>query len=138
MSRRDKTHDLVRTALEKEGWTVTDDPFYIKIGRKSAQIDLGAERVIIAEKESEKIAVEVKSFTAASTLTEFYHALGQFLMYQSALKNTDPERVLYLALPADAYTELSEDIFNFNHFEHLNHHLIVYNTIEIEALTWIK
>ncbi|WP_421949438.1 element excision factor XisH family protein [Phaeodactylibacter xiamenensis] len=26
MSTRDKYHDVVKQALEKEGWTITDDP----------------------------------------------------------------------------------------------------------------
>lgn len=138
MPRRDETHDIVRTALEQEGWTVTHDPFYVKIGNKSGQIDLGAEKVIVAERESEKIAVEVKSFNAPSTLTDFYHALGQFLLYQYALQKEDPDRILYLALPIDAYTELSDDIFDFPHFSHLRHHLLVFDPTPNAPLLWIK
>jgi hypothetical protein len=35
-------------------------------------VDLGAERLIAAERNLEKIAVEVKSFLAASTIYEFH------------------------------------------------------------------
>ena len=59
---RDKYHDHVKEALIKEGWKITHDPYKIKVGGRKAQIDLGAEKLIAAEKENELIAVEVKSF----------------------------------------------------------------------------
>jgi hypothetical protein len=66
-------------------------------------IDLGAERLIAAEKADQKIAVEVKSFAGSSNLSEFHTALGQFLNYRLALAEYDPERRLYLAIPRDVY-----------------------------------
>ena len=30
---KDKYHDLVKTSLENDGWTITHDPFKIKIGK---------------------------------------------------------------------------------------------------------
>lgn len=64
MSARDIYHDQVRTALEKDGWAVTHDPFRLKWRDKKMYIDLGAERLLAAEKGTQKIAVEVKSFVA--------------------------------------------------------------------------
>ncbi|WP_255427143.1 XisH family protein [Sphaerospermopsis sp. LEGE 00249] len=60
-----------------------------------------AERILAAEKTGKKIAVEIKSFLGASEVTEFHLALGQCLNYRSALKLTEPERMLYLAIPVD-------------------------------------
>jgi hypothetical protein len=68
-------------------------------------IDLGAEQILAAEREGEKIAVEIKSFTGASTTSEFDGALGQFLKYQLALEETQPDRLLYLAFPFDTYRD---------------------------------
>ena len=51
----------------------------------------------------EKIAVEIKSFVAVSGIYEFHLAIGQYRNYQLALLQEDPERVLYLAVPEDAY-----------------------------------
>jgi hypothetical protein len=60
------------------------------------EIDLGAERVLAAEREGQKIAIEVKSFLiGSSAISEFHRALGQFINYRSALRYEDPERVLY-------------------------------------------
>lgn len=58
MSAKDKFHDAVKHALEKEGWQITHDPLRIKFGEEDKiQIDLGAEKVLGAEKEGQKIAV---------------------------------------------------------------------------------
>ncbi|MBJ7900277.1 MAG: hypothetical protein GC158_16630, partial [Cyanobacteria bacterium RI_101] len=32
MSARDATHSIVKHALEKEGWRITHDPYYLKVG----------------------------------------------------------------------------------------------------------
>lgn len=64
------------------------------------EIDLGAERLLAAEREGEKIAVEVKSFLAhTSAISTFHTALGQFINYRAALRQEEPNRALYLAVP---------------------------------------
>ncbi len=62
MPARDLFHGKVRVALEKDGWTITADPYTLVWGKDSLFVDLAAERFIAAEKENEKIAVEIKSF----------------------------------------------------------------------------
>ena len=74
--RKDKFHEAVKNALIKDGWTITADPLQIKMGEIDAYIDLGAERLLVAEKAGEKIAVEIKSFLGASNIYEFYTAFG--------------------------------------------------------------
>ena len=103
MAAQDIFHDAVKYALEKEGWRITHDPLSLQIGGVEMYIDLGAEQLIAAEKEGEKIAVEIKSFVAVSAIYEFHLAIGQYRNYQLALLQDDPERVLYLAVPEDAY-----------------------------------
>ena len=75
---KDIFHDIVRTALENEDWNVTHDPLTIKLSKRNLFIDLGAEKIIAAEKENQKIAVEIKSFVGLSPITDFYKALGQY------------------------------------------------------------
>ena len=103
MSARDAFHQVVRTALQKEGWKITNDPLEIRWGTVEMYIDLGAEKVIGAERNGEKIAVEVKSFLGQSTIYEFHLALGQFINYRSVLQIQEPDRLLYLAVPLDTY-----------------------------------
>ncbi len=103
MSARDLFHKAVKNALQKEDWIVTDDPLEIEFEKVTLKIDLGAERLIAAQREGEKIAVEIKSFASNSAVSDFHTALGQFLNYQIALEENEPERELYLAVPVDAY-----------------------------------
>ncbi|WP_267923229.1 element excision factor XisH family protein [Nostoc mirabile] len=63
------------------------------------EIDLAAENAIAAERDTEKIAVEIKSFIAGSDINEFHTALGQYLNYCLALEENQPERIVYLAVP---------------------------------------
>lgn len=104
MPAKDIYHDVVKRALEKDGWMITDDPLVIQIDQKrSVYIDLGAETLLSAEKAGQKIAVEIKSFVGKSFTTEFYQALGQFIAYYGFLQQREPERVLYLAIPKMVY-----------------------------------
>ncbi|MCA6544142.1 MAG: fatty-acid oxidation protein subunit alpha, partial [Pseudanabaena sp. M074S1SP2A07QC] len=41
-------HDAVRNALIKDGWQITEDPLFLKIGGVELYIDLGAEKLIAA------------------------------------------------------------------------------------------
>lgn len=101
---RDLFHNIVKVALQKDGWLITHDPYPLRYGAADIYIDLAAEATIGAEKEGRKIAVEVKSFAGGSTISEFHMALGQFLNYRIALEiSNEPERVLYLAVPTDTY-----------------------------------
>jgi hypothetical protein len=86
MPAKDYFHDHVCTALEKDGWTITDDPLTVKWLGTTLQVDIGAERIVAAEKEGRKIAVEIKSFLRASKLEDLKDAIGQFIIYRSALK----------------------------------------------------
>ncbi|WP_254175260.1 element excision factor XisH family protein [Planktothrix pseudagardhii] len=103
MSAKDVYHDIVKAALQKEGWLITHDPLVLELSSGRLEVDLGAEQLIAAEKESFQIAVEIKSFLSPSLTTEFHHALGQFLNYRVALKVKEPNRVLFLAVPTKIY-----------------------------------
>jgi XisH protein len=103
MPAKDIFHNAVKHALEKDGWLITDDPLYLDFGGVEIFIDLGAEKLIAAERDGEKIAVEIKSFVGSSNIYEFHTALGQFINYRTALSQKQPERQLYLAVPRTIY-----------------------------------
>jgi hypothetical protein len=106
MPARDIYHDLVSAALQKDGWMITHDPYRLSSGGTELFIDLGAEKLIAAEKEGIKIAVEIKSFLSSSKISDFYNALGQFLTYKIGLEAEEPDRTLYLAIPKGINDEL--------------------------------
>ena len=103
MSAKDIYHNVVKSALRNDGWIISHDPLYLKLGDDQLRINLGAERLISAQKGQEKIAVEVKSFLAPSVIAEFHTALGQFLNYRAVLQIQQPDRKLYLAVSTDIY-----------------------------------
>ena len=106
MPAKDIYHNTVRNALEKDNWQITKDPFVLKWGIRDLYIDLGAEKLIAAEKTGQKIAVEIKSFIGASPVTDLENALGQYILYYDILTRLEPERRLYLAIRQETYSEL--------------------------------
>lgn len=106
MPGRDILHPVVRKALEHDGWVVTADPLVLKIGRRNMFIDLGAEKIITAERGATRIAVEVKSFLGASELVELEAALGQYILYERVLRKQEPDRTLWLAVPSHVWSGL--------------------------------
>jgi hypothetical protein len=111
VSQRDRYHHIVRAALEREGWRVTHDPYTLPSGRRNLYVDLGAERLLAAERGGESIAVEIKSFLRESEIVDLEDALGQFVLYRAALKRHDPTRRLLVAVPLDAFESIwSEEV----------------------------
>jgi hypothetical protein len=98
MPAKDLYHATVKTALIKDGWTITDDPLTLAIGERDLYIDLGAEKLLIADRDNQKIAVEVKSFISPSPVKDLENALGQYILYEDIIAEEYPERVLYLAV----------------------------------------
>ncbi|MEO0043990.1 MAG: hypothetical protein RL329_3438 [Bacteroidota bacterium] len=136
---KDKYHDIVRLALEKEGWVITHDPYKIKLGKRRGYIDLGAEKgIIAAEKKGDKIAVEIKTFSDPSDLHAFENALGQFLIYWRALQFKEPDRVLYLGVPQSFYARFFDDAFFLETAQDFNVKMIVYNEQKGIIERWIK
>jgi hypothetical protein len=105
VSAKDTFHAIVKTALQKDGWLITHDPYPLQAGSFNLAIDLGAQKVIAAQRGERKIAVEIKRFLGPSKISEFYGALGQFIAYRAALQVQEKERTLYLAVFSNIYEQ---------------------------------
>lgn len=138
MSRRDVFHDAVRRALEKEGWTITHDPFPLVYGASTVSVDLGASAPLGAEREGRKIAVEIKSFLSLSGLQDLYGAVGQFIVYRIAMRYQDPERTLYLAVPVTAFKTMFEVREGLQLIDEENLKIAVYNETNEVITQWIE
>ena len=139
MSRKDKFHETVKHALEKEGWLITHDPFTIQISEAvKLKIDLGAESVIAAQRDQEKIAIEIKSFITDSDISEFHSALGQYLNYVQALEDKEPDRILYLAIPIETHRDFFQIPFIQKSLKRHAVNLIIYDPIQEEIKQWIN
>ena len=92
---------------------------------------------IAAEKEGKKIAVEIKTFSGFSSMSNFYEAVGQYLIYKELVANKESDRVLYLAVPDEIYDEYFYPTHGREMREKLGIRLTIYNPIEEKILNWI-
>ncbi|MEH1892093.1 MAG: XisH family protein [Nostoc sp.] len=133
---KDRFHDAVRMALEKEGWSITADPYEISVGDVDFEIDLAAE-MLAAERANEKIAVEIKSFIGRSSVSEFHTALGQFINYQFALEELEAERKLYLAVPESIHNSFFQRRFIRSVISRTQIRLLVYDEKQEVIVQWL-
>lgn len=134
---RDVFHQQVRIALEKDGWLITHDPFTIRISEAiKIQIDLAAENTIAAQRGSEKVAIEIKSFIGDSDISSFHTALGQYLNYCQALEAYEPDRVVYLAVPVETYEDFFQLPFIQNSLNRNDVNIVVYDPTAEEIVAW--
>jgi XisH protein len=135
---RDKFHEEVKIALEKDGWHITDDPLYIKVGKIPIQIDIGAEKLIGAERNGQKIAVEIKTFGRASFITALHEAVGKYIVYRTVLKYIESDRILYLALPDDTYEEFGQEPIVKSIFTEYDFKILLHEPINQTITSWIN
>jgi hypothetical protein len=137
MPARDRYHDQVKNALIKDGWTITDDPLHVKWGKKDMYVDLGAERLLAAEKGERKIAVEVKSFLGHSEMADLEQAIGQYTVYDEVLLRAQPDRTLFLAVDEEVYENLFEEPIGELLLESRRIRLIVFDPHSETIRLWI-
>jgi hypothetical protein len=66
MPQYDLDRNTVKNALIKDGWVITDDPFVIEFKGLRLYADLGAEKLLAAEKFGRKVVIEIKVFNSLS------------------------------------------------------------------------
>ncbi len=138
MPAKDIYHNQVKNALIKDGWTITDDPLILSIGKKDLFVDLGAKKLIAAEKDNQKIVVEIKSFIGNSQVNDLENALGQYILYQEVLIDKKDSRVLYLAIKKSTYLEIFEEPIGKILLKRRILNLIVFNEKKEVILQWIS
>jgi len=138
MPQPDLFHPAVKHALVKDGWIITNDPYYIEYKGLRLYADLGAEKPLAAEKDGQKIVVEIKVFGSASQISELEKAVGQYSIYRNILRKNDPERVLYLAIADDIFNDFFQkpaiqDIVAEHEID-----LLVFEPVQEEIIQWIR
>lgn len=135
---KDVFHQQVKNALIKDGWNITHDPLTIRISEAvKLQIDLAAESAIGAERNSEKIAVEIKSFVGDSDISAFHTALGKYLNYCQALEEQEAERIVYLAIPVETDRDFFQLPFIQRALRRYQVKLMIYDPKLEEINQWI-
>lgn len=140
MPAKDIYHDNCKQALIKDGWTITHDPYFLRWGSKDLFIDLGAEKLVAAQKDDQRIAVEIKSFVGLSDVEDLKNALGQFILYQDLLVRTDTDRELFLAIRDATFRDLFEDPTSIGKVLLENHRLklLIFNVEQEEIIQWMN
>lgn len=134
----DVYHDLFKKSLIDNGWTITHDPYPLNIGLRTILVDLGAQKLIAAEKGNKKIAIEIKSFSSPSLLNELEKSIGQMRLYNFSLSKRDPERKLFIAFPLRIFKEINLDpeLKEFFDLERLNQ--IIFNQDTGVIVEWLE
>ena len=138
MPAKDIFHDNVKNALIKDGWKITNDPLKLQWGNKDLYIDLGAEKLIAAQKENQKIAVEIKSFVGNSQVADLQQALGQYTLYLDIIEETEPERILYLAIRQTTFEDIFSEPIGQILLNKKRLKLIVFDPAQEEIIQWIS
>ncbi len=138
MSKKDTIYEEVKTALIKEGWKITSDPYRINFEGERVFIDIAAEAPFEAEREGNKIVIEVKSFRAPSLLNDMHEAIGQYINYRVILEHIGLERVLYLAFDQEALGEFRERKGLRILLEASQVHGLAIDTETLETIKWIE
>ena len=139
MARLDKIHYAVKNALIKDGWTITDDPYTLVYKGQKFLVDLAAEKnLFVAEKGTEKIAVEVKSFLSPSKMPDLYSAVGQYEVYRVYLGKIAPERQLFLAVSEEIFQDFFTQEAISIIIESQNISVLSVNIEKEEITKWIK
>ncbi len=138
MPAKDVIHETVKTALIKDGWKITHDPYTIRMGDTNVFADLGAEKVIAAEKGTRKIVVEIKSFIGLSMMDELEKAIGKFELYKAWVAETDPERTVYLAVSETTFNDVFDTIGGRVLIERLKIKLLLVALTKREVTKWIE
>jgi hypothetical protein len=136
---KDLYHKIVREILELDGWTITHDPYLIeREKRKAYEVDLGAEKIIAAEKGTIQIAVEVKSFLGSSRTYDFHGALGQYNVYSFFMTEKDPNRKLFLAITEEVFDDFFQEIDTQMLCNHYHVNILVFNAEAKIVSKWLK
>ena len=141
MPARDIYHNAVKSALIMDGWTITHDPYHVAYGGRDVYIDLGAERearevMLAAERDNTRIAVEIKTFTGPSVLADLQQAVGQYVLYRTWMRATEPDRILYLAVDEETAANVFAQAFAEIVAADLQIRLIVVNMDAERIVAW--
>ncbi|MDX1932586.1 MAG: element excision factor XisH family protein [Capsulimonadales bacterium] len=106
MPRKDAIHEAVCTALVKDGWLITNDPFRIEYEDVDIYADLRVERVEKSSTIRRALVIEIKGFTGPSPVHLLASALGQYELYRTYLVANGMQEGLYLAISKETYDSL--------------------------------
>jgi hypothetical protein len=137
--RKDAYHDIVKAALVKDGWQITDDPFLIDYRGTLLFADLGAEKPPVFRHRRSKISIEVKVLSEPARFAKFECAVGQYVVYRRLMVSLQLQRDLYLAVSHQVFTNFFQKrpaVMEVVTGEQIR--LLIFDPRKKEIVQWIK
>lgn len=135
----DRCEPEIVQALEKDGWLVTHQPFAIRINKTRGGYIFADIRLHKPQTGQSAIVVEVKCFESKRTfLDEFYHAVGQYIVYRNALILNDISSPVYLAIPFSIFQSIFQQALIKSVLSDIQINLVVINLEKEEIIQWIS
>lgn len=133
MPAKDRYHDTVVRALQKDGWTILGEQVDLFVPSRRLWVDIRATK----ETQTAIILVEVKGFdTGASPVAYLSDAVGQCIVYKGALAYLGLPDMLYLAALAPALTGILGEEFGRRTVQQAQVGLIAFDPVREEIVEW--
>jgi len=131
---KDRHHDVVVRALQKDGWTILAEQIALSMPARRLWIDIRAQK----EAQNALILVEVKGFdTVASPVAYLADAIGQCVLYQAILEYVGITDQLYMAVPAAAFEGILGEEIGRQAIRKAQIRVIVFDAEQEEIVRWI-
>jgi hypothetical protein len=128
---KDRYHDAVRRALQKDGWQIVAEQLVFIGKERNIVIDLRA------VKEGEQaVLIEVKSFLG-SALEALANALGKLLIYRYILAEIGEETPLWIAIPDHAYNDIGQQDIWLAMQQQTAMNVLVFSAEREEIMRWM-
>ncbi|MCC6617252.1 MAG: hypothetical protein IT320_27505 [Anaerolineae bacterium] len=132
MPARDKYHDTVVAALERDGWTISGQQVTFITSERQIVIDIAASRV----SGENIILVEVKGFER-SPVEELAIAMGKLAIYRYVLSELELSFPVWLAVPEAAFQGIFSQRIGKRMCEQFAVSLLVFSPERKEIIQWI-
>ena len=134
MPAKDRFHDIVITALVKEGWQITAQQVAVIVENRRLWIDLRAESVT----QDVAILVEIKGFENTPSPDEYLaNATGKYALYRAVLDYLNIPLPLYMAVPTAAHRGILSEEIAKQTLQRSGVKLIVFDPEREEIVQWI-
>jgi len=81
--------------------------------------------------------VEIKSFVGSSVVADLEQALGQYILYHDVLAETEPDRILYLAVRKTVFEDIFEEPIGRILLKNSRIKLTVFDPKKEKIIRWI-
>jgi virulence-associated protein VapD len=125
----------IRRVLQRHGFTWQQGSVYFggeTVTAVTWRVTIGA------EKGEQRIAVEVQSFLNRSVVRDLEEAVGQYEIYRTVLARSEPDRLLYLAVPRYTFETVLAEQFGQLILSELHLRLLVFNDQQERVIQWIN